>query len=219
MVFGLEVLDKLLKPSLRKLGFVSIWFSFAFSLFLLNRQRGRATFEEIPNHFNKGGGLWRIPLVLILAGFIGGIFAALSGCGVDICSFSVLCLLFRVSEKVAMPTSLVLMACNSCTGFFWRELMTTSGAEKLAWEYLAVSVPIVVLVAPLSSMLATHFHRLVLASLVYTVNTVALITALVVIPLPLTHLLLVACLLAAGFSFFGFLSWLGGRYSERMELE
>ena len=34
---GLEVIDDLLTPPQKKLGFVCIWFSFAFALFLLNR--------------------------------------------------------------------------------------------------------------------------------------------------------------------------------------
>jgi hypothetical protein len=34
---GLEVVDDLLSNNVKKLGFVSIWFSFAFALFLLNR--------------------------------------------------------------------------------------------------------------------------------------------------------------------------------------
>ena len=37
MIFGLDVLDSLLDPPTKKLGFVCIWFSFAFALFLLNR--------------------------------------------------------------------------------------------------------------------------------------------------------------------------------------
>ena len=37
MVVGLDVLDALLDPPTKKLGFVCIWFSFAFALFLLNR--------------------------------------------------------------------------------------------------------------------------------------------------------------------------------------
>ena len=61
---------------------------------------------------------------MLLIGVIGGTFSALAGSGVDICSFSVLCLLFRVTEKVATPTSVVLMAINTCVGFYWRELMT-----------------------------------------------------------------------------------------------
>ena len=37
MIFGLEVLDTMLDPQTKKLGFVCIWFTFAFALFLLNR--------------------------------------------------------------------------------------------------------------------------------------------------------------------------------------
>ena len=60
----------------------------------------------------------------MIIGFVGGNFSALAGSGVDICSFSVLSLLFRISEKVATPTSVVLMAINTCVGFYWRQLMT-----------------------------------------------------------------------------------------------
>ena len=62
MVFGLEVLDPLLDPPTKKLAFVSIWFSFAFALFLLNREHKRKTFDSIPNCF-----VWE-PLVLIITG-------------------------------------------------------------------------------------------------------------------------------------------------------
>ncbi len=48
-------------------------------------------------------------------------------------SFSVLSLLFRITEKVSTPTSVVLMAGNSLVGVFWRELMTEHGAEEEAW--------------------------------------------------------------------------------------
>ena len=208
MIFGLEVLDEILHPAIKKLGFVSIWFSFAFALFLLNWNRKRPTFDKIQNC-----GPWKI-CVLILTGFAGGIFSALSGSGVDICSFSVLCLLFRVSEKVATPTSVVLMAINTCVGFFWRELMV-GGVSQEAWEFTAVCVPVVVLCAPLGSMIASHFHRLVLAYFVYITDTVALVSALCLIPMypnkdPI-RIIVVACLLAGGFSFFGLLSWIGGR--------
>ena len=60
-------------------------------------------------------GIWQAG-VLSLTGFLGGIFSAITGSGVDICSFSILSLLFRVSEKVSTPTSVVLMAINTCVG-------------------------------------------------------------------------------------------------------
>ena len=62
MILGLEVFDELLDPPTKKLGFVSIWFSFAFALFLLNRQHKRKTFDTIQNC-----GWWET-LLLILTG-------------------------------------------------------------------------------------------------------------------------------------------------------
>lgn len=95
--------------------FVSVWFSFAGALLLLNMQHKRRIYDSIPNFCR-----WKA-LILLVAGFIGGrflynvdliavgILTALTGSGTDICSFCVLTLLFRVSEKVATPTSVILM--------------------------------------------------------------------------------------------------------------
>ena len=60
-------------------------------------------------------------------------------------------------------------------GFFWRELMTDTGAEPDSWKYLAVCVPIVVFFAPFGSFLSSHFHRQVLAALIYILDTIALV--------------------------------------------
>jgi len=211
MIFGLDVLDSLLDPLTKKLGFVCIWFSFAFALFLLNRQHKRRTFDSIPN-FGLGHAF-----ILTITGFIGGIFSAISGSGVDICSFSMLSLLFRISEKVSTPTSIVLMAINTCVGFFWRELMTDTGAEPEAWKFLAVCVPIVVFFAPFGSFLASHFHRQVLAALIYILDTIALVTAFAVIPITLNRGILSGCLLFGGFIFFFVISKIGEKFLEKFE--
>eukprot|EP00096_Caligus_rogercresseyi_P007826 TRINITY_DN25920_c0_g1_i1.p1 TRINITY_DN25920_c0_g1~~TRINITY_DN25920_c0_g1_i1.p1 ORF type:complete len:393 (+),score=47.24 TRINITY_DN25920_c0_g1_i1:118-1296(+) len=211
MITGLEVIDGLLDGPTKKLGFVCIWFSFAFALFLLNREHKRKTYDGIP-----GFGLWH-GLVLLFVGFLGGIFSAISGSGVDICSFSILTLLFRVSEKVATPTSIVLMAINTCVGFFWRALISEDGIEEAAWEYVAVCVPIVVICAPFGSFLSSHFHRQVLAFLIYILDTVALITAFIVIPINWQRGVLSACLIFGGFVFFFILSTLGEKFIQREE--
>merc|ERR1712038_250794 len=217
MIFGLEVLDTLLDPPTKKLGFVCIWFTFAFALFLLNRQHKRRTFDQIPNF-----GIWQA-FTLILTGFCGGIFSAITGSGVDICSFSILSLLFRVSEKVSTPTSVVLMAINTCIGFFWRQLMTETGAEPEAWKFLAVCVPIVVFFAPFGSIIASHFHRQVLAWLIYILDTIALITAFIVIPMnpyvigSWNRIILVCCLIIGGFIFFFIISTLGQKLLAKNE--
>ncbi len=47
LVFGLEVVDPLMEDDVKKLVFVSVWFSFASTLFLLNRHRHRRTFDAV----------------------------------------------------------------------------------------------------------------------------------------------------------------------------
>uniref|UniRef100_A0A914ZMR9 Membrane transporter protein n=2 Tax=Parascaris univalens TaxID=6257 RepID=A0A914ZMR9_PARUN len=168
IVFGFHVLDPLMTGAQKKMFFVSIWFSFALSLFILNTRKKRRTFENIPNFCSSKA------LILLLTGLFGGLCSAFVGSGVDICSFSILTLLFRITEKVATPTSVILMAVNTCVGFFWRQLIMCD-ISQLAWEYFEVSVPVVVIFAPLGSLIGSHFHRLVLASFVYLLETVALI--------------------------------------------
>ncbi|XP_028411824.1 uncharacterized protein LOC114534560 [Dendronephthya gigantea] len=207
MVIGLEFIDPNLTPPQKKMGFVSIWFAFAFSLFLLNRYHKRKTFRIIPE-FNS----WKAG-VLLFTGFLGGIFSAVAGSGVDICSFSILTLLFRVSEKTATPTSVVLMAGNTVVGFYWRQVMMEA-IHIDSYHYLAVCAPIVVLGAPLGSVIGSHFHRQVLAALVYILDTVALISAFVIVKLNPTLIGVSVGIILFGFVFFGFLSYLGHRLMQ-----
>ena len=48
-VAGFYLVDPYLSPPQKKMIFVSIYFSFAFALFLLNRYRNRKTFTAIPS--------------------------------------------------------------------------------------------------------------------------------------------------------------------------
>jgi len=208
--FGFTYLDPLLNPAQKKMMFVSIFFSFALALYLLNSRKKRVTFVKIQN-FNG----WKA-LVLVCVGVTGGAFTSIVGSGVDVWSFSILTLLFSVSEKVATPTSVILMAFNSQVCFFWRQLIMAD-VEPLAWEYLAVCLPVVVLFAPLGSMLASHFHRLVLAYFIYILETLALIGGFVVVrpDLPLTVTSL--GIIATAFSFFFILSRMGARMVTKMQ--
>ncbi|KAL9960833.1 hypothetical protein ACROYT_G034338 [Oculina patagonica] len=212
MVIGLEFIDPNLTPPQKKMGFVCVWFSFAFALFLLNRYHKRKTYNTIPDFK-----LWKM-LVLLLTGFMGGIFSAISGSGVDICSFSILTLLFRITEKTATPTSVVLMAGNTMVGFYWREVMHQAVSTE-AYHYLAVCVPIVVLGAPLGSVIGTHFHRQILASFVYITDTVALISAYVIVPLTPALIGVSVGIIVFGFTFFGLITYAGQRIMAGIEEE
>jgi uncharacterized membrane protein YfcA len=146
IILGLQYLDDLFTAPQKKMMFVSIWFAFAIALLILNLQRKRITYDSVPK-FN----FWKA-IVLFLTGMFGGLLTAFTGSGVDICSFSILTLLFRVTEKVATPTSVILMCLNTWVGFYWRQLIMTD-VSQLAWEYFAVSVPVVVTFSPLGELL------------------------------------------------------------------
>ena len=132
--------------------------------FCFCREHKRKTFDSIVNF-----GWWQA-VVLLFVGFLGGIFSAIAGSGVDICSFSVLSLLFRqagsvalypfdllwqlvmfrISEKVSTPTSVVLMAINTMFGEnisdHWRSsTLTLMRSESCASAFLQsriLSLPI-----------------------------------------------------------------------------
>jgi uncharacterized membrane protein YfcA len=211
MIFGFHVVDAALSAPQKKMYFVSIWFSFAFALFLLNRNKKRRTFKTIPN-MN-----WWKAVVLLFTGFAGGICSAFSGNGLDVCSFSVLTLLFRVTEKVATPTSVVLMAGGTTFGFFWREVIMDEGPDVQAWEYVGVCIPVVVLGAPLGAVLGSHFHRLVLASWVYASDTVALVGGFALVKqTPLLAGVSVG-LIGIGFAFFLTITYAGRKLLDGIE--
>merc|ERR1712001_729944 len=103
--------------------------------------------------------------------------------------------------------------------------MTETGAEPEAWKFLAVCVPIVVFFAPYGSIIASHFHRQVLAWLIYILDTIALITAFIVIPMnpyvigSWNRIILVCCLIIGGFIFFFIISTLGKNFWPKMKLK
>jgi len=191
IITSLREIDPLLEPSQKKMYFVCIWGVFALSLFFVNRLRGHKRYECIPDW--EAGQLVVIPGVpasfnplnwkagiLMSAGFIGGIFSGLAGSGIDICSFACLTLIFRVTERTATPTSVILMAINTSIGFLYRQF-GMGGVEQDAWGFWAVCIPIVVIGAPVGAMLSSQLHRLTLAGILYVVDFAQLVGALIAV--------------------------------------
>ena len=63
-------------------------------------------------------------------------------------------------------------------------------------------------------MIGSHFHRQVLAALVYILDTVALISAFAIVKLNPTLISVSVGIILFGFVFFGFLSYLGHRLMQ-----
>ncbi|CAN0447101.1 unnamed protein product [Ascophyllum nodosum] len=240
LALGLEKIDPVLEPAYSKMIFVCTWAAFACSLFWLNRYHGRRVFNTIPAWDAGVVAKVSVPMpapvgnltltlnwkacVLILCGFVGGIFSSISGSGIDICTFSILTLLFRVSEKTATPTSVVLMAINTLVGYLYRQF-ALGGVERDAVTFFTVCVPIVVIGAPLGSLIGSHLHRLVLASFIYITDSVQFIGALFIVKpwtnektdTPLELSIVSASILILGSLLFAALAKSGAYILERVE--
>ena len=180
---------------------------------ILNRVAKRQTFNAIPN-MN-----WWKYTILLFFGFLGGAFTSFAGSGMDISIFMVLTLLFRISEKVATPTAVVLMATNSVFGVFWRGFIMQS-IEMETWEFLSVTGPIVVFMAPIGATIGSHFHRIVLAALVIGLDTAALIGGFVVVrPLNPPLIGLSVGIIVGGLLSFVLMSYFGGKILDGVQTE
>lgn len=94
----------------------------------------------------------------LLVGVLGGaLIASLTGVGIDMLIYALLVLLLRADLKIAIPTSVILMATTSLVGICTNWLLGNLNAEVFA-NWLAAS-PIVILGAPLGAWIVTLISR------------------------------------------------------------
>ncbi len=174
ILFGTYYIVPLIKPSYAKMMFVSFWLSFGFALLVVNFIRKRKSIEELPvlSLYQK--------TELMLIGVLGGIFSSVFGNGIDICTFAFVVLKYGLSEKVATPTSVILMASNAVIGAFLHTfVLGTMQAEAV--NYLLVCIPVVIFGAPLGAFIINQIGRKAIAVLLITIILVQFISAIIII--------------------------------------
>lgn len=204
VILSLEYLSPLLPPAQTKLFFVSTWVGFGAALFWINRIPQRETHTRIRTPTSRDS------LLLFLFGFAGGSVSGLVGSGLDIITFSLLVLAFRVCEKVATPTSVILMASNSLVAFGWKEFFGPGMAAD-AWNYWYVCVPIVVIGAPLGALFIRNKSRQFVARFLYISIAIQYLWALIVIPMSPLLAAFSLSMTTVALLFFGSMAWLGAR--------
>lgn len=124
-----------------KIVFAVIWASFG--VLHLYRTREFAAAEGLAP-INRAFD-WRAGL---LVGFFSGLtMVAITGVGIDMVIYAVLVLLRRADLKIAIPTSVIIMAFNSVLGIVTKNL--TTGVLPGVYENWLAAAPIVALGAPL----------------------------------------------------------------------
>ena len=168
-------LTALLPPDVIKIYFTLLLTSFA--IVLLGSDRGlRRSNQSIP--------LWtrREKIILLTVGLLGGIISGLVGNGIDICAFAVMVLLFRISEKVATPTSVILMAINAIAGFAIHVFIAGDLINPIQ-DYWLAAIPVVVFGAPLGAILGSSLSRQGIVKILICLIAIELITSLLLVPL------------------------------------
>lgn len=178
-VFGLFLggywIAPYLAPAYTKMFFVSLWLSFAAVLFYLNSHKNREVREQLPTLSTKGN------FFLVFIGLLGGIVTSIAGSGIDILTFSVVTTRYRLSEKVATPTSVCLMSGNTVIGFLFHTFIIKDfGIQE--FHYWLVAIPVVVFFAPFGAYFISNKTRDFIVKILYLVLIVQFIGAFLIIP-------------------------------------
>lgn len=174
IILGSLFIAPYIKPDFAKMMFVSFWLSFGIALWVVNFVKQRKSEDKLPVL-----GSFQIT-ELLMVGFIGGIFSSILGNGLDICSFSYVVLKYRLSEKVATPTSVILMASNAVVGFALNTfILDTMQSEAI--QYWLVSIPVVIFGAPLGAYIITLIERKTISMILILIILVQFITALFIV--------------------------------------
>lgn len=201
IVAGTVYLAPLISPAYTKMLFVSFWLSFGLVLFYVNEVYKRQTNDSLPalKPTEKA--------TLIIIGVLGGCLSALLGSGLDIFSFSYVTMRYHLSEKVATPTSVIIMAINAIVGFTLH-LFFIGDFGNVEFNYWLVCIPVVVIGAPLGAYFISSKTRAFVARFLMVVIFLQFIGAVLILKPTGMLLIFSAIVFIAGvFFFFGF-AWL-----------
>ncbi|MCP4654092.1 MAG: sulfite exporter TauE/SafE family protein [bacterium] len=191
---GTFVISPILPGAYSKIAFTLLATGFGVALLLDNRSSGRRL-ERLPGHGR------RVFLVLAAAGMVGGVFTSIVGAGIDIVTFSILVMRYNLSEKVATPTSVILMAVNSAIGFLFH-VAFTGGFNQLVMDYWLCCVPVVIFGAPLGAVVCARVTRRTVVRFLLALIGIELVSTLILVHFDLYARIFAPVLLAATILFF-----------------
>ena len=174
IIFGSYLIAPYTPPAYAKMLFVSFWLSFGITLFIVTYYRKLNVQDHLPDLNN----IQKFELVTI--GVVGGILSAILGSGIDICTFAFVTMKYKLSEKVATPTSVVLMAVNALTGFLLHKFII-GDIDPVVYNYWLVCIPVVMLGAPLGAFVVSKAKRLHIINFLCFIILVQFIGAILII--------------------------------------
>jgi uncharacterized membrane protein YfcA len=176
LVVGTYTVAPLIPAPLVRIAFTVMLSSLGVALLVLNRNDRGQRHAHMPI-FGP-----REKILLMVAGFAGGMVSALIGCGENIVVFMVMVLLFRVSEKVVTPTTVLLMTIVTIPAFCLHVFLLGDFSPQVEGYWLA-AVPVVVVGAPLGALLSSRMSRRATANTLIGLIALELVSTIVLIPM------------------------------------
>jgi uncharacterized protein len=198
LLIGTFGIIEFISPSFAKLFFVSLWLSFGLVLWFVNRKK-RTVVMFISD-------LQRLDIIkLLFFGLIGGIVSSIFGTGINIFTFCLMTIYYNLDEKVAVPSSIIIMTFETILGFFVHKSVIKDFSE-LSFELWIACIPFVIFFAPLGSYFITKIDRNNVVRILYFILFVQFIGAMYVINPNSSQLLICAFTILGGVSLFYWLS-------------
>jgi uncharacterized protein len=204
LVLGTYYVVPLISPMHAKLFFVTLWLSFGIALWLQNKNSHREVFDSIQNMMKSD------VFKLIVFGFVGGIISSIFGTGINIFTFCLMTIYYQVSEKVATPSSVIIMTVETLLGVFIHTKVAQD-FQPLAFELWLACIPVVVFFAPLGAFVISKMRREGIAKILYSILIIQFIGAMWVIKPSLLQFLICVAILIVGVSTFGYLAVISKR--------
>lgn len=203
-IFGFILSDlflvNLLPGSSVKLFFVSLWLSFGVALWVINKNKKTSKKNDLPLIIKPS-----YIFLLSFFGLIGGVVSAIFGNGIDILTFTLLTLLFRIDEKIATPTSVILMTIMTIFGFLWHVFVRNDVSHSIEF-YLLGAIPVCIAMAPIGAYTISKLNSNVIAGFLYFVIAAQFITAIVVLKPDINQMYFSLTVICLGLGLFYFMS-------------
>lgn len=127
-----------------------------------------------------------VPIILV-SGVGGGILSGLLGSGADLVAFSILVLYFRLNPKLAIQSSVVVMAATSISGIVVHNVFLGSIPDFVISLWF-IAVPVVMVGAPVGALFCNYVHNRVLLFIISLLILIESSTTLLLVPLRVDNL-------------------------------
>ena len=190
IVLGTWAIVPYVTPIMVKLVFVSLWLAFGLVLYIGNKKNG-LKLSKLPVLS------WPDKRWLVIFGILGGMISALFGTGINMLTFCFVVLYFRLDEKVAAPSSILIMTIETLIGFALHAVILRDVSEQ-SWNMWLACIPVVIFMAPLGSWFASKISRFQFQHFLYLLFLIQYLGAILVIRPGIQLIVLSVSIILAG---------------------